>query len=532
VQLTTDEQGHWIAVWQTVVTTDQDLYYTRSSDNGVVWTPPAPLNTNAASDTDGDVSAQITTDKAGNWIAIWMSSDSLGGTIGMDLDILYARSTDNGASWTPPAALNSNAATDSGSDSRSQLATDNAGTWIAVWVTDDTLGNTLGTDGDILFSISTDQGVSWSPPAPLASNASTDSGSDREPKLVTDGAGTWLATWESDEDLQGLSSVDQDIFFSRSTDNGATWSAPAAVNTNAASDDQFDLSPEVTTDWNGNWIVAWESTNSLGGTIGIDFDILFARSTDDGLSWSAPAPLNTNAATDLGYDSRVTLTADRRGNLIATWQSDNTPDGTPGMDADILFALSTDNGESWSAPAAINTDAATDASYDSNQQLTTDGAGRWIAAWYSIDTNGGPFGSDGDILYATAQIDADLALDPGSLTFTEGSGFEVDVEQGGGATTRTLTVTNSGVGLLTINSLTLGGSHAGDFAIVAPPALPWKMAPATSSTLTIRFAPTQTQRTLGLAAQLTIGSNDPDTPSVVPIQGDAVPVELSAFTVD
>ena len=46
-------------------------------------------------------------------VAVWTSVDDLGGTIGTDIDILVSRSTNNGASWTAPAPLNTNAASDS-----------------------------------------------------------------------------------------------------------------------------------------------------------------------------------------------------------------------------------------------------------------------------------------------------------------------------------------------------------------------------------------------------------------------------------
>ena len=64
-----------------------------------------------------------------------------------------------------------------------------------------------------------------------------------------------------------------------------------------------------------------------------------------------------------------------------------------------------------------------------------------------------------------------------------------------------------------------------------------EMRPATvsggSESITVRFAPTQTQRTLGLAATLTIFSDDPDQPAAeVPIIGDAVPVTVSSFAVE
>jgi hypothetical protein len=51
----------------------------------------------------------VVADGAGNWVTVWNSSDSLAGSIGTDLDILVARSTNGGAIWTAPVELNGNA---------------------------------------------------------------------------------------------------------------------------------------------------------------------------------------------------------------------------------------------------------------------------------------------------------------------------------------------------------------------------------------------------------------------------------------
>jgi len=37
----------------------------------------------------------------------------------------------------------------------------------------------------------------------------------------------------------------------------------------------------------GVWLVAWASGDTLGGTIGFDDDLVFVRSTDEGVTWSA-----------------------------------------------------------------------------------------------------------------------------------------------------------------------------------------------------------------------------------------------------
>jgi hypothetical protein len=95
----------------------------------------------------------VTTDAQGTWIAVWYTSDPLARTIGRDDDILKARSTDGGATWTDPVALSMYASCDSDDDIRPQLTTDGEGTWIAVWQSSDSLGGTIGSDDDIFVAL-------------------------------------------------------------------------------------------------------------------------------------------------------------------------------------------------------------------------------------------------------------------------------------------------------------------------------------------------------------------------------------------
>jgi cysteine-rich repeat protein len=422
-QVTTDGAGNWVAVWYSndslggTIDTDWDILLSRSEDGGETWLPPAALNTNAATDSGGDGYPQVTTDGAGNWVAVWYSSDSLGGTLGTDYDILGSRSSDAGATWTPPLPLNTNAATDSGDDFRPQVTTDAAGNWVAAWISDDSLGGTIGTDADILVSRSSDAGASWAPPAVLNSNAVTDSGDDWYPEVTTDEAGNWLAVWMSGDSLGGTIGTDYDILVSRSSDAGATWTAPVPLNSNAATDSGNDWHPEVTTDGAGHWVAIWDGGESLGGTIGTDADIFVSRSTDAGATWTPPAALNTTAATDSAFDASEQVTTDGAGNWVAVWLSENPLDGTIGTDRDIVVARSTDGGVTWTAPAALNTNAVSDSHNDVDPQLTTDGQGTWVAVWTSWDPLGdflgGSIGTDGDILVAVGSLCSDGILEAG-----------------------------------------------------------------------------------------------------------------------
>jgi hypothetical protein len=403
-QIATDGHGTWVAVWYSsntlggAIGSDDDILFQRSTDNGVTWSAAAALNTNAAGDSGADIDPQLATDGQGVWIAVWGSFDSLGDTINTDQDVLYARSTNNGASWSAPAALNSNAAGDLGWDWTPVIVNDGAGVWITIWRSNDTLNDTVEVDDDIFFSRSTDSGVGWSAVATLNTNAATDSGTDWYPDIATDGQGRWVAVWESLDTLGDTIDDDNDILVSRSENGGATWTAPAALNTNAAGDAGDDLRPQATTDRQGNWIAVWESTNELSPSTGGDDDIHFARSTDLGASWTDPAALNSNAATDSGDDTIAQLTTDGHGHWIAHWQSLETFGGTLGADHDILYALSENNGIDWTLQGALNTNAANDSGNDNLSQLTTDGEGAWIAVWQSNDTLGGTVENELDIL--------------------------------------------------------------------------------------------------------------------------------------
>jgi alpha-tubulin suppressor-like RCC1 family protein len=278
-----------------------------------------------------------------------------------------------------------------------QVATDGLGYWVVVWSSNNSLGDSIGKDYDILEARSMDDGLSWSDPSPVNSNAATDevSGSsiagDRFPSLATDGQGAWIVTWTAVNSpgdpkppppKNNSYPANDDLFFARSLDAGATWSARARLNTDGGSDSTTDRASRVATDQTGNWVAVWSSIGSRDTPLGADGDIMTARSSDGGLSWTPPVPLNSNAATDTGTDATPQVTFGS-GSFIATWSSAESFGGTLGPDTDILLARSTDLGASWTDPAALNTNAASDEDEDLFPQLTTDGMGNWIAIWQS-----------------------------------------------------------------------------------------------------------------------------------------------------
>src|SRR6185369_10730298 len=208
-----------------------------------------------------------------------------------------------GVVFSPPRQMDPAPATDDRYDFGGRIAADRVGTWAGVWQSMPANGTAWGPFNDILVSRSVDDGVHWA--APTTIHLGSTHHPIAAPDIATDGAGTWVAVWWTRVGDTG----DFDLFFSRSVDNASTWSAPATLNTNAATDTGDDFDPRIATDRAGNWIVTWVSTDSLGGTIGNDNDILASRSTNGGLTWSTPTPVAPSSA-DGAFDFDPVIATD------------------------------------------------------------------------------------------------------------------------------------------------------------------------------------------------------------------------------
>lgn len=422
---------------------------------------PSPINSNADTDNpddtaDSDNSPATAAGDSGTWISVWSSNNSSGG-IGSDSDILFSRSTDSGASWSAPAALDPGAGLDGGfADSQPDVAYGSGGVWIAVWTSTNDLGGPIGSDNDILASVSVDDGVTWSAPTFVNSDASSDSAAtsgDILPTVVAGSGSEWVVAWNKNEGTSGSQ------FFASSTNNGSSWSTRTALGIGGNSDGQG-----ISVGYNGSkYVAAWSSTNTLGGTIGADTDILStsitagsftvgslvvvnsgaagdgatdsdrfpdlaisgsnvvvawqrrlgisgdldvfsSSSADGGATWSPMTAVNSNEAGDLGDDERVSLAYDGD-MLVAVWSSNDEVGKTIKTDDDILVATSSDDGGSWSAVTHLASTAVKDKGGDENPDVATDGAGTWLVAYESKDSFTKTIGTDSDILGIRASED-------------------------------------------------------------------------------------------------------------------------------
>lgn len=436
--LATNDAGMWIAVWSsaqdpdTASVTDSDIWFARSTNAGETWSTAARLNTNAATDssTSEDLNPQIACFSS-TWVVVWTSTDTLGDTVGDDYDIFFAQSTDNGATWSAPAALNSYAASDTDTDLQPKIVYSKgtiSSKFVVAWESDTTLGNTIGADNDIIYSISNDLGATWTAAAALNSNAATDSGIDYAVALAANNAGTVHAVWNSSETLGDTIGNDRDIFLARSMDQGASWQNLRVLNDTATEDgDSQDFTPSIVSNGDARWVVMWESTYDINGEIGVDKDIFLAATADNGDGWSFLGAALPNAdqyksaktggpSDDSGVMLSYSKAIDAFIAVFVSTADIPTPfplsNSQPNIetDFDLLVSYST-SGSFWSQPKPLHPLFHSDNRFDELPTFIPDSDGNVVALWRSTNSLNSTIGTDADVLYAYGTLPGLLLLE-------------------------------------------------------------------------------------------------------------------------
>jgi hypothetical protein len=215
----------------------------------------------------------------------------------------------------------------------------------------------------IIVQKSTDNGVTWNQGSGIGFNSPKNQ--DKEWLAVdlqdTPYKNYLYATWTEFDNYGSSSSLDSSrILFSRSADNGITWSSAVRVSDKGGNCVDEDLTVEgavPAVGINGEIYTAW------AGPLGIMFD----KSTNGGLTWGNDVFVSTQPG---GWDFTVsgiyrcnglpvtacdTSKTFSRGNIYVLWGDQRF--GTD--NSDVFISKSTDSGQTWSTALKVNNDNTT-----------------------------------------------------------------------------------------------------------------------------------------------------------------------------
>ncbi|HXU48191.1 MAG TPA: sialidase family protein [Candidatus Binatia bacterium] len=257
-----------------------------------------------------------------------------------------------------------------------QLYIESGGNIDAVW-----LQNPAGASSpDVFFSRSTENGVSFSTPVDASSRTAA---LIREwPVVAVDGNGRIDIAWLNEYQAMTGAPLIVDIYFTQSTDGGKTFSQAQNITLDgaAAAAARFDCNVES----DGHIDVAW--TDISTGFV----QVYFSHSTDSGATFSAPRDIS-NAATGSngsGGAEEPFMAVDSGGNLNIIWT--NYPVTPPyGPKTDVYYVRSTDGGSTFSNPENVTNVANMSPSLTAYAyQLSLDGTGNIDVFWTTGSATG------------------------------------------------------------------------------------------------------------------------------------------------
>ncbi|MEO0068880.1 MAG: sialidase family protein [candidate division WOR-3 bacterium] len=276
---------------------NNEIYYLRSTDNGLNW----------------GAEMRLTDDTARSWTPSIAVTDSVVHLVWFDTrdgpngEIYYLRSTDNGLSWSDEVRMSFDTA-------RSEFPCVAAEGEDVILVWRDNRDSRFSYE--IYYRRSGDGGVTWSDESRLTNAA----GIKWNPSVAISGNLVHLV-WADNRD------GNWNVYYKRSTDHGVSWEADLRLTENVFAQEWPCVAARDSV-----VVVAYSDNED------VDAELFCVRSYDGGENWQEPVRISCGSAQPGIWSPNIAISGER---VHAVWY--DMRDGN----AEIYYAFSTDSGQTW-----------------------------------------------------------------------------------------------------------------------------------------------------------------------------------------
>jgi hypothetical protein len=331
-RMAVDGNGKIHAVWNERVVNyplQHEIHYSSSTDNGRTWS--AMSGDIIISFNDGvnaENSSAIAVDSDNNLYVVWPEKNQ-------DIkEIHYTISTDGGATWSGQTAdhiLSFQGDTDANNPA---MVVDHNDVVHVVWNQ-----TWQGATTEIYYSRSTDGGATWSSQTVESIVSYPDGSHASYPDIAAGPDNMLCVVFKEDPDTSATYDV---INASISTDGGLTWTGTSADHPVCRAFRIADV-PHVEIDPDGNIHVTWKGTQDTASPF--HYEVYYSRSTDGGATWTGEVADRRISYEEPG-DASISnpdMGIDHCGNPLVVWNENYIGDYD-----EIHISVSTDGGVTWS----------------------------------------------------------------------------------------------------------------------------------------------------------------------------------------
>ena len=371
-------------------TTGDDIYFTKSTDGGHSWSTPIRVNDDGGNSPQAQPTLAL--DAANNIYIAW--TDGRNG----NNDVFFSKSITGGATFSANVRVND---VTTNSQSEPDLAVDPVNAHLVHVVWTDTRSAILGPD--IFYANSTDGGLSFNPS--LRVNDDVGGSEQSQPRIAVAPNRDVYVVWRDPRSA----AKGPDIYFSKSSDLGATWSPNIFLNGDSGNFVQQD--PTIAVDAAGTIYVAWTDYRSAN----TGPDIYEAWSANAGASFGANVQVNDDQGPAPQLNPSLAANA---GKVQIAW-SDYRTGGATSYD---IYTASSADGVTWSPNMKVNDDTLPN-NYQATPSIAIDAAGDVFAGFLDTRAIGWDvYAATLDVVAPAANAGSAATVDQGTSVAFDGTG--------------------------------------------------------------------------------------------------------------